>query len=129
MDILNETIVKYEGRHSDVRNLLAVPLVHVAICGGMESEEREFLVPFIKDLFDAANIIVIQVSEDSYRRALIAQLVDWLAALDKTEADAIRQAIKGRCEQVAEAVAAQTNVRISPEENETLNELKETLEW
>jgi len=132
MDDISKIIENYDSLHNNIRGLFAAPLVHVAVCGGVAPEERALLAPFVQDFIDAANILLIQVSEESYRQEMINQLSTFLSTLDKAEALNIKRVLKDRCMKVAEAVMEQggePGERISPEENRALDELKKMLAW
>jgi len=119
---------KYEGQVDGLGRLLAAPLVHVAVCGGVRAEEREYLAPFFDDLEDTIDISIAQVTDADHRINAIEALAIWVQTLPSREADEVRMAVKASCEQIALAVA-EGESRVSAEENQAIHELTKTLSW
>lgn len=129
MDFFNDLIERAEQERSTVLAMLASPLVHVAVCDGVDFEESEWIRPFRETLEISVDIVGGQVTDDDYRLSRIRDLSQWLTTLAPEEKNAVLTALRMICTEVATAADEEDGIAVSPNEHAAMKEVGDILGW
>ncbi|MDF7822638.1 hypothetical protein P4B35_01330 [Pontiellaceae bacterium B12227] len=129
MDFFNDLIERAEEDRSSVLAMLVSPLVHVAVCDGVDFEESEWIRPFRETLEVSVDIVAGQVTDDDYRKKQIKKLSIWLARLAPEEKNAVLTALRMICTDVATASSDEDGNAISLNEHLAMKEVGDILGW